>query len=107
MALTTYLLSFSQTIMSFCDMIVRGLLYFLLFKSIGAYSILTWWWANTVLQPITATILTFLLIGRGVYPNCNHTTTNRPDYRSKKGAVQSSFFSIWAAPLGCAFGLHT
>ena len=36
----------------------------------------------------------------------------RANYRSKKGAVQkgaaqSSFLSIWAAPLDCAFGLRT
>ena len=56
-----------------------ALLYFILFNSVAAYAILTW--ANqfatgtlvmgyTVLQPVTAALLTLVLLGLGTVPRC-------------------------------------
>ena len=89
MAVASWLVSLSPSAMNFfcpeCDIwkipsgAVFALIYFILFNSVGAYAILTW--ANqyatgtlvmgyTVLQPITAAIMTWVLLHVVGYPSC-------------------------------------
>ena len=92
MALTAFLASLSaQTMDLICPNCTStwhipsgayfALGYFIVFNSVAAYAILTW--ANqyatgtlvmgfTVLQPVTAALLTLLLLGLGAYPDCSH-----------------------------------
>ncbi|CAB9501651.1 EamA-like transporter family [Seminavis robusta] len=94
MAITTYILTWSSDIMFFLCPDCQGpwnipsgawfaLFYFILFGSVGAYALLTW--ANsqaatgtlvisyTVLQPVTAAILTMTMLSFRWYPNCQTT----------------------------------
>jgi hypothetical protein len=63
-----------------------ALLYFIMFNSVVVYAILTW--ANqyatgtlvmgySVLQPVTAAILTALLLSMRIYPSCNTLTSSK------------------------------
>eukprot|EP00565_Helicotheca_tamesis_P003597 CAMPEP_0185736886 /NCGR_PEP_ID=MMETSP1171-20130828/29061_1 /TAXON_ID=374046 /ORGANISM="Helicotheca tamensis, Strain CCMP826" /LENGTH=281 /DNA_ID=CAMNT_0028407639 /DNA_START=438 /DNA_END=1283 /DNA_ORIENTATION=+ len=99
MLITALLSSLSGSISSFlcpdCDKGIwhipssafLALAYFVLFNSVGAYALLTW--ANrhvtgtlvmgyTVLQPVTAAILTAVLLGLRVYPSCEGLTEPSP-----------------------------
>ena len=64
---------------------VWALAYAIIFNSVIAYGLITW--ANqfatgtlvigySVLQPVTAALLTMLLLGFGVFPNCSRTDDN-------------------------------